>query len=89
MKTAVIHYAGLSEPGKLWVILEAAQPPLRAFKPKLDKCKAESTDPWPVAVSPEPVKDSKALDAWAASLQPQWTDKGYEVTLKAEKGAAL
>lgn len=89
VKTAVIHYAGLSEPGKLWVILEAAQAPLRAFKPKLDKCKAESADPWPIAVSPEPLEDSKALDAWAASLQSNWADKGYEVSLKAEKGASL
>ncbi len=88
-KTAVIHYAPVTEPGKRWVVYEDAQAPLRAAKPRLDKCKPESTDPWPVIVSPEPIKDGKALEGWAQSLQTQWSGKGYEVTLKEEKGFSL
>lgn len=88
-KTLVIHYASVSEPGKQWNILAAAEAPLRAMKPKLDKCKPESGDPWPTAVTPEPVKDTKAIEAWAGTLQKQWQDKGYTVTLKEEKAVAL
>lgn len=88
-KTAVIHFAGLSEPGKLWVVYEAAQAPLRTFKPKLDKCKAESTEPWPVIVSPEPLADTKALEGWAKTLEAAWADKGYAVSFKEEKGLSL
>ncbi len=89
VKTAVVHFAPLSEPGKAWVVYESAQAPLRTFKPKLEKCKAESTDPWPVIVSPEPLKDAKAVEAWAETLQTQWAGKGYEASLKAEKQIAL
>lgn len=88
-KTLVIHYAQVSEPGARWNILGEVEAPLRAAKPKLDKCKAESGDPWSTAVSPEPLKDAKAVDAWVGTLQKQWQDKGYEVTLKAEKAVTL
>ena len=89
VKTLVIHYAPVTEPGKRWNILGEVEAPLRAIKPKLDKCKAESADPWSTAVSPEPLKDGKAVEAWVATLQKQWQDKGYTVTLKEEKPVAL
>ena len=88
-KTLVIHYASVTEAGKMWNILASAEAPLRGLKPKLDKCKPESADPWPTAVSPEPLKDAKAVQAWVTTLQKQWTDKGYTVTLKEEKPIAL
>lgn len=88
-KTAVLHYAQVTEPGKRWVILEDATGPLRGFKVKLEKCKPESTEPWPIIVSPEPMKDGKELESWVESIQAQWAEKGYEVSLKEEKPVAL
>lgn len=88
-KTLVVHYAQVTERGKQWNILSFAEAPLRAMKPKLEKCKPESGDPWATAVTPEPVKDAKAVESWAATLQKQWQDKGYTVTLKEEKPIAL
>ena len=89
VKTAVLHVASVTEPGKLWNILGAVEAPLRVFKPKLEKCKAESADPWPVATTPEPLKDAKALEAWVKALTDQWTAKGYTVQRKDEKAIAL
>lgn len=89
VKTAVIHYAPVSEPGKRWVILEAAQTPLRAFKPRLDKCTAENAEPWPTAVTPEPVKGDADIESWVKTLEQQYAEKGYEVSLREEKGITL
>lgn len=88
VKTAVVHVAQVSDPGTRWVILSAAEAPLRSAKPKLSKCTAEP-DAWSVAVTPEPVKTSKDIDAWAASLAAQWTEKGYAVKIETEKAIAL
>ena len=89
VKTVIIHYASVTEPGKLWNVLPTAEAPLRAAKPKLDKCKAESTDPWDTALTPEPVKDAKDILTWVDTLSAQWKDKGYAVTVKEEKAIAL
>lgn len=86
-KTAVIHLAEVTDPGKRWVILTDVEAPLRAVKPKLKGCEVES--PWGVSVSPEPVKDGKAVEAWSATLQKQLTDKGYDVDVQAEKAIKL
>lgn len=89
VKTAVIHLSSVTEGGKVWNVLPSAEAPLRTAKAKLTKCTAESADPWPTALTPEPVKDAKAIEAWAQGLSAQWTEKGYAVTIKEEKPVAL
>jgi hypothetical protein len=86
-KTAVIHLAEVTDPGKRWVILSDVEAPLRAVKPKLKGCEIES--PWGVSGSPEPVKDGKGVEAWAATLQKQLEGKGYEVDIQSEKAIKL
>jgi hypothetical protein len=87
-KTAILHVAEVSEPGKRWLILEDTEGPMRAFKPKLKKCDVEGGD-WPVSVTPEPVKSGKEIDAWVETLEKAWSEKGYEVKVSGEKGVSL
>jgi hypothetical protein len=84
-KLVVLHVATVSEPGKRWLITEAAQGPMRAFKPKLKKCSLDD-DTWPVATTPEPLKSDKDLDAWVERIEQGWVKKGYEVKVQSEKG---
>lgn len=86
-KTAVIHIASVTEPGKRWNILEDVEAPLRGVKPKLKKCTAEGE--WPVATTPEPLKAAKDVDAWLEELTGNWKEKGYEVSVKKEKSLTL
>ena len=88
VKTAILHVAEITEPGRRWLILEDSEAPMRAFKPKLKKCDAETGD-WPVSVTPEPVASGKEIDAWAGELEAAWTEKGYEVKTAGEKAIAL
>ncbi len=87
-KTAVLHVARVEEPGKRWIILNDVREPLRSVKPKLSKCTSEG-DEWGVSTTPEPVVSSKGVDAWVSQLEKQWSDKGYEVSVKKEKTISL
>ncbi len=82
----ILHVASATEPGTRWSVASDLEAPARAFKPRL-KCTAEG--PWPVLVTPEPVADSKAIDAWVATLMKQWTDKGMSVKTRPEAAIAL
>ena len=87
-KTAVLHVAKVEEPGKRWIILNDVREPLRSVKPKLGKCTAEGSE-WGVSTTPEPVASSKDVDAWVDQLEKQWSDKGYDVSVKKEKTITL
>ena len=87
-KTVVLHVAEVSEPGKRWLIMEETEAQMRSFKSKLKKCDVEAGD-WPISITPEPVKNSKAIDAWVDTLESAWTEKGYEVKVTNEKGVSL
>jgi hypothetical protein len=82
----ILHVAPATEPATRWSVGAELEAPARAFKARL-KCKAE--EPWPVLVTPEPVADSKGIDAWVATLTKQWTDKGMTVKTRAEPAIAL
>ena len=75
-------------PGSRWIILNDVRAPLRALKPRLGKCDAEGSE-WGVSTTPEPVASSKDVDAWVDQLEKQWTDKGYDVSVKKEKTITL
>lgn len=85
-KEAVLHYAPATDPAKRWSIIADVEAPARAFKPRL---KCESTDPWPVLATPEPVADEAAIDTWIAEVEGQWASKGFDVKTRQEKGVAL
>lgn len=87
-KTAILHVVEVREPGKRWLVLEDTEAQLKGLKPKLKKCTPEG-DTWPVSVTPEPVSNSKEIDAWVSSLEEAWTGKGYEVKTAGEKGISL
>lgn len=86
-KTAVVHYATLTEGGTHWSILADIEAPLRAEKPKLKNCTMET--PWPVIHTEEPMKASSEAEAWAEARAKEWADKGYEVKLQKEKEFSL
>jgi hypothetical protein len=87
-KEAVIHLAKVEEPGKRWIILNDVRAPMRAVKARLGKCEAEGTE-WGVSTTPEPVATAKDVDAWAETLEKQWSDKGYDVSVRKEKTVSL
>ncbi len=87
-KKAVIHVAKIEEPGKRWIILNDVRSPMRSAKARLGKCKPEGTE-WGVSTTPEPVSTSKDVDSWADTLEKQWSDKGYEVSIRKEKTVSL
>ena len=87
VKTAVVHHAGIREPGKRWNVLADASAELAAAKPRLTKCTAEGEPS--VLVSPEPVGSAKDVEAWASGLAAQWAEKGYEASTRAEKDIIL
>lgn len=87
VKTAVMHTAEITEPGKRWIVTDEAVSGLRTFKPKLKKCTVEEGE-WPVVISPEPLVPG-GLDAWARSVGAEWAGQGYTVELKGEAGITL
>lgn len=87
-KTAVIHWAPVTEPGKRWVILGDVEAPMRALKPKLEKCTSEG-GPWGVATTPEPVGSNDDIETWAQTFGAPWAEKGYALSLKEEKPVVL
>ncbi len=88
VKSVILHVSEVREPGKRWLILKDTEPQLRELKPKLKKCTPEG-DTWPVSITPEPVSSSKDIDAWVATLEKAWADKGYDVKTAGEKGISL
>lgn len=88
-KSAVIHHATLTEPGKRWNILTDAEPVMRALKPKLKGC---TVDPnWVVAQSPEPVKSASEAEKWAEEFIVKYTKDHADtkVSDQGEKGIVL
>jgi hypothetical protein len=88
VKTAVIHHAEVNEAGKRWLILEEVEAPLRSAKARLSKCTPEDGD-WPVATTPEPVRNGKEINAWLDGLEEQWSNKEYAVKMQGEKDVIL
>ena len=86
-KSAVLHIATVTEPGKRWSIVSGIEAPLRAGKAKLGKCTVES--PWPIISTAEPVKASSDIDKWVEGVQADWEKKGYEVKTQKEKAVSL
>lgn len=86
-KSAIIHVASVTDPGKRWNVLEDIESDMRAFKPKLKKCKSDGE--WSVATTPEPLLNAKAMEDWIAEIEKNWADKGYSVKTTKEKGIDL
>jgi hypothetical protein len=87
-KTVVIHLARVEEPGKRWIILNDIRVPMQSVKPKLGKCTTEGSE-WGVSTTPEPIASSKDVDNWLATIEKQWSDKGYAVSTRKEKTIIL
>jgi len=87
-KSVVLHVARVEEPGKRWIILNDVRAPLQSVKPRLSKCTSEGSE-WGVSTTPEPVANSKAVDAWTDTLEAQWEGKGYDVSVRKEKTISL
>ncbi|MBC8454781.1 MAG: hypothetical protein H8D71_01090 [Deltaproteobacteria bacterium] len=87
-KKLVLHIAKIEEPGTRWIILNDIRAPMRALKPRLGKCAAEGSE-WGVSTTPEPLASPKDLDRWVDSLEKQWADKGYDVSVRKEKTIRL
>ena len=88
-KTAVLHYATVTEPGRRWSILGDLEAPMRALKGKLKGCTVDS--PWAVLHSPEPVKSAAEAQAWMDGVLKEWAEshKDYKVSVQKEKSVAL
>jgi hypothetical protein len=88
-KTAIVHFATVTEPGKRWTILDDLEGPMTAFKPKLGKECTDVVSPWPVLHSPEPVKSAADAEAYAETVVQKYTTDGYAVKVQKEKGVTL
>jgi hypothetical protein len=88
-KTAVVHFATVSENGTRWTILDDLEAPMRAFKPKLGKDCTDLVAPWAVIHSPEPVKNAAEAEAFAETIVTKYTGDGYATKLQKEKGVSL
>jgi hypothetical protein len=86
-KTAVLHVAQVTEPGKIWSVGPAVEAPLRAAKPRLKGC--EGAAAWPVLTSPTPLATADDVEAWARTLEVKWIKDGYEVKVQKEKPVGL
>ncbi len=82
-KSAIIHVASVTDPGKRWNVLKEVEGPMREAKPKLKKCKSDGE--WAVATTPEPLANAKAMEDWIAEIEKNWADKGYSVKTAKEK----
>ncbi|MEZ4240955.1 MAG: hypothetical protein R3F59_33315 [Myxococcota bacterium] len=78
---AVVHWALVEDGGKRWTIDDDVAGPAKAFKGKLKKCPAE----WTVQVTPEPVADADAVEAWAETV----AQGAGDAKLKGEKKIVL
>ena len=74
--------------GTRWIILTDVRPIMQKVKPRLTKCEAESGE-WGVSTTPEPIGSSKDFDRWVDGLEKQWSDKGYDVSVRKEKTVTL
>ncbi|MFT5586148.1 MAG: hypothetical protein ACI9VR_003745 [Cognaticolwellia sp.] len=86
-KTAILHVAEVHEPGKRYIIAEDANAGMSSFGPKLKKCDTD-TETWPVIISAEPL-GADDLDDFFATIESQWTEKGYEVKRRDEDKVVL
>ena len=60
---------------------------MSAFSPKLKKCEMDE-ETWPVIISAEPLSDD-GVDNFYATIEAQWTEKGYEVKRRDEDKVVL
>lgn len=77
----VLHWSTYAEAPKRLDVSETVTPALQGAKAKL-KCESEERV---ILVSPEPVADKSAAEAWAEEMAAQWSQNGLEIKLKAEK----
>lgn len=87
-KSAILHFAPVSEAGKRWAIVSAVETPMRAAKPRLGKCTA-APEPWSVLTTPEPVKAASDAEKWVESVQADLEKKGYDVKVQKEKAVKI
>ena len=88
-KTAYLHFASVTEPGKVWSVVPLIEAPLRASKAKAGKDCKNVASPWAIITSPEPQKSASDVEKWVASIQAEWERKGYAVKTQKERGLAL
>ncbi len=88
-KTAYLHFASVTEPGKVWSVVPLIEGPLRATKAKAGKDCTNVGAPWPIITSPEPQKSASEIEKWVATIQAEWERKGYAVKTQKERGLAL
>jgi hypothetical protein len=86
-KQAIVHFSFVVNPSAYWILLPEVQDPIRTAKPKLVKCKLE--EPWPVALSAEPLVTKGDIAAWLAQITKEWEAKGYVVKTREEKEIRL
>ncbi|MDP6934191.1 MAG: hypothetical protein QGG40_14800, partial [Myxococcota bacterium] len=86
-KTAVIHFATVSDPGTRWNVFTPVSEAMTTLKPKLSKC--ESLGDWAVVTTPEPVQNGGEVQDWADGLKSQWENNEYSTSLKSEKDVVL
>ncbi len=87
-KTAIIHYALISEPGTRWTVSGEVEDTIRASKPRLKKCTADEGK-WEARVTVEPLLSSSALSGWVDEWATQLSGQGFEVTPRGEKAISL
>ncbi|MEZ4317257.1 MAG: hypothetical protein R3F61_07125 [Myxococcota bacterium] len=83
---AVVHVAAVYEPSKRWSVQDDVTPPARAFKQRL---KCDTGDPWPIRITPSPVRGEADVDAFAAEVETTWADKNLVVKIRKEKPITL
>jgi hypothetical protein len=87
VQTAVLHVVEVTENATRYILSDDLTAPMRAAKPKLKKCTSEGD--WTVIATDEPLGGDLTLDAFVSGLEASYADKGYEVSLKSEKGITL
>jgi hypothetical protein len=87
VKTAILHTAVISEPGKRWIVTDEAVPAMGNYKGRLKKCTMEE-GAWPVVISAEPLVPG-SIDAWARSVGGEWAAQGYTVEIHPEAPISL
>jgi hypothetical protein len=86
-KTAVVHVATATEPGKRWTIDADLEKAFAGMKTKLGKdCEA---NPLVVVHSPEPVKNADDASTWQEGVVKKWEGDGFSVKTQKEKAVTL
>jgi len=86
-QSAILHSTTVNEPGERYQFQSEIEEPMRGFKPRLSKCRAEGD--WVVLLSAEPINGKAELEAFTSDLQAQYEDNGYAVKVRSEKPIRL